>query len=87
LEIKYNLKEVDLKTGKMVVELMVKIKTYTDINLNEIKKAISGESIQEAGFFLRSLAPLDRVELDKGSFMRRTVPENMDKIKVELMLD
>ena len=87
LEIKYKLKEVDLKNGKIVVELDIKVKKYTEINLDEIKKAVLGKTVQEATFLLQTLTQVERVELDKGSFMRKTIPDSMDKVKVELILD
>lgn len=87
LEVNYALKEVDLKAGKIIIDLGIKVTVYKDINLTDLKKAILGKPITEASFFLNNLLEISRVELDSGSFLRRSVPEDMDKVKIQLMLD
>ena len=87
LEINYILKEVNLKTGKMMIDLDIKIVVYKDINLINLEKAILGKSIKETNVFLNNLIGIDKIELDNGSFLRRSIPEDADKVKVQLMLD
>ncbi len=87
LEIDYVLKEVDLETGKITISLNIEAIAYEDINLIDLEKAILGKSIREAEIFLNNLLEIDKVELDSGSFLRRSIPEDMDKVKIQLILD
>jgi len=87
LKIEYSLKEIDLELGKATLQLDVKVKVYMDIDLTKIEKAILGKSIKEAKVLLQGLSEADRVELDFWPFFKRTIPEDMERVNMQLKLD
>lgn len=87
LKIEYILEEVDLETGKMIIQLEISAETYTDINLESLEKVIMGKSTKEAEIFLNNLSEIDRIEIDTGLSLKKIIPEDMDKVKVQLILD
>ncbi len=87
LSIDYSLTEISLESGKIILTLDIKARTYQDIDLNEIKKAIAGKSMKEADLFLNNLTGIEKVELKTWSFLRRNVPENLERIETLLKLD
>ena len=87
LEINYFLKEIDLDSGKLVLDLEVKAKVYQAIDLDELKKALLGKSINEAKLFLNNFSELDRAELKSWSFLRRRIPEDVNKLELKFNLD
>jgi hypothetical protein len=86
LEIDYFLKEIDLDSGKLVLDLEIKAVVYQTIDLNELKKALLGRSINEAKLFLNNLSELDRVELKSWFFLRR-IPEDANRLELKFNLD
>ena len=86
LEINYFLKEIDLDSGKLVLDLEIKSVVYQTIDLNELKKALLGRSINEAKLFLNNLSELNRVELKSWFFLRR-IPDDMDRLELKFNLD
>jgi hypothetical protein len=86
LEIGYFLKEKDLDSGKLVLDLEIKAVVYQAIDLNELKKALLGRSINEAKLFLNNLSELDRVELKSWFFLRR-IPEDANRLELNFNLD
>lgn len=84
-KIEYNLKEVS--PDEMTIEIVFSVDVYTDINLEEARKAVTGKSLEETSLFLKSLSGIEKVKIDKGSFMRRSVPSSLDKVKIDLILD
>ncbi|MBU2544863.1 hypothetical protein KKC65_00195 [Patescibacteria group bacterium] len=87
LEIEYVLEEVDLETGQMIIRLEVSAKSHADIDLETLKKAIIGKSFKETEIFLNSLPEIDRIELNTGLSLKKTIPEDMSKVEVLLGLD
>lgn len=87
LKTDYALEEVDLETGKMIIQLEISAETHMNIDLEMLKKAIMGKSNKEAEMFLNNLSTVDRIELNTGLSLRRTIPENMNKVRVLLGVD
>ncbi|MDP2910407.1 MAG: hypothetical protein Q8N58_01310, partial [bacterium] len=86
LEINYFLKEINPDLGKLVLDLEIKAVVYQTIDLNELKKALLGRSINEAKLFLNNLSGLDRVELKSWFFLRR-IPEDANRLELKFNLD
>lgn len=84
LEINYSL-EIDEE--RKVLNIEIKAKIYQDINLEELKKNLSGKFFQEVELFLRDQSWINRVEIEKGPLWRIKVPENLEKIEMKLNLD
>jgi hypothetical protein len=90
LEINYSLKEIDFETGTMILDLSVKARVYSDIDLNQIKRAILGRPVSEAQIFLDNFSELTKSEIRSWSFLgvlKRKIPEDIDKIELKLNLD
>jgi len=90
LEINYSLKDTDFQSGTIVLNLAVKAKIYSDINLDQIKKAILGRPIREAQIFLDNFSELSKSEIKSWPFLKilkRRIPEDINKVELLLRLD
>ena len=88
LEINHFLLEQKIdEEGKIVLSLEIKAKVYSDIDLDELKKALLGKSLKEARIFLENLPGVTKVELKSWPFLKSKIPEDMEEIEVRLMLD
>ena len=73
--------------SKVVLNLEIKAKVYSDIDLDKLKKALLGKPIKEARIFLENLPGVVRVELRSWPFLKSKIPEDMKEVEVRLMLD
>lgn len=88
LEINHFLLEQKIdEDGKIVLNLEIKAKVYSDIDLDKLKKALLGKSIKEAKIFLENLSGVVRVELRSWPFLKSKIPEDLEEVEVRLMLD
>ena len=90
LEINYSLKEIDFESETMVLNLIIKARAYSDIDLNQIKKAILGKPINEAQIFLDNFSKITKNEIKSWPFLgilKRKIPEDINKVELKLNLD
>lgn len=87
LEINHSLESIDLESGKAVLNLETKAKIYSDVNLTELKKALSGRSLKESKIFLENLPELSKIEIKYWPFWRRKAPEDIEKLEIRMRLD
>ncbi len=97
LGVNYSLKLPPLSTGngadnileseKIILDVKVKAKIYQNINLGELKKALAGKSLKETRMFLGDLPRLTKVEIKSWPFLRRKIPDDMNKIELKLKLN
>lgn len=87
LEINYFLESSDLESGKINLRLEIKAKTYFDINGDEIKKALLGKGLDESKLFLENLQGIERIEVRSWPFLKRKIPQDMEKVEINLMLE
>ncbi len=87
LEINYFPESIDLESGKIVLNLEIKAKVYSDIDLTELKKALLGKSREEVKIFLENLTQITKIEIKSWPFLKKKAPENMNKIELKLNLD
>jgi len=88
LEIDHFLLEQNInEESKIVLNLEIKAKIYSDIDLDKLKKALLGKSIKEARIFLENLPGVVRVELKYWPFLKSKIPEDMKEVEVSLVLD
>lgn len=73
--------------GRIVLDLEIKAKVYSDVDLDKLKKALLGKSLKEARIFLENLPGVTKVELKSWPFLKSKIPEDMKEIEVKLMLD
>ncbi len=87
LEINYFPESTDLESWKIVLNLEIKAKVYSDIDLTELKKALLGKSREEVKIFLENLAQITKIEIKSWPFLKKKIPENIDKVELILNLD
>jgi len=87
LEINYSPGSIDLESGKIVLNLEIKAKVYSDIDLTELKKALLGKSREEVKIFLENLAQITKIEIKSWPFLRKEIPEDVNKIEIMLKVD
>jgi len=71
---------------KTQISLSGQIIAYENINLEEIKRALFGKTLQEAKIFLGNLEGVSKVEINSWPFWRKRVPEDHDKFEIKLNL-
>ena len=84
LKIDYSVKEADLQSGKIILNLKISAKVYSDINEKTLKKALFGKSVKESRLLLESQPAITKTKLNVFPFWLKIIPENEDKIKIKL---
>lgn len=87
LEIDYSSESINLELGKIVLNLDIKTKVYLDIDLDKLKKALLGQPLKEARVFLGDLLQVNKIEIKSWPFLKRKIPEDINKMEVKLRLD
>lgn len=88
LEINHFLLEQGVdEENRIVLNLKIRAKVYSDIDLDKLKKALLGKSIKEARIFLKNLPGVVKIELRSWPFLKSKIPEDMEEVEVRLMLD
>lgn len=87
LKTSYSLQRVDLEEGKLILEIVIEAQIYKDINIEELKRALLGKTKTEAEMLLRSLDSISEFNLKNKPFLKKRLPEDIDKIQVILSLD
>lgn len=67
--------------------LKIKAQAYFDINKEELKKALLGKNFSEAELFLENLQEVEKIEIKSRPFLRKKIPENPERVEVEIILD
>jgi len=87
LETIYNLKSFDEKSKKVVLTVEINCKTYFKINDKELKKNLLGKSMNELKIFLSNLEGVEKIEIKSWPFLRKRVPDNVNKLNIEFRVD
>jgi len=87
LKIDYLPETINLEAGKIVLSLNLEAKIYSDIDRVSLKQGLSGKSLAETQFFLQNQPEIDRAKVKLWPFWVKTVPENMEKIRIGLNID
>ncbi len=87
LELNYQPDTIDLASGLIKLNLEIKAKVYSDLDLEAVKKAILGKSFERAEFFLEGLSDIAKVEMKSQPFLRRKIPDNLEKVEIKLRID
>src|SRR4030042_867383 len=77
---------INLKSGKIILSLDVSVKTFPAINIPELKKNLQGKSLLESKIFLEEQSGVDKAEVELWPFWVKKVPQNIDKINLNLKL-
>jgi hypothetical protein len=87
LKIDKNPETVNLKSGKIILSLDVSVKIFPVINMPELKKNLQGKSLLESKIFLEEQSGVDKAEVELWPFWVKKVPQNTDKINLNLNID
>ncbi len=84
LQIKFSAKNKE--SSKVVLDLEIRIKIYPNLDLTEIRKALSGKSLQEVKGFLSDQSQITKVEVKSSPFWRKKIPKNIEQLEVIINL-
>jgi hypothetical protein len=87
LKTDYALQAIDLEAGEIVLSLNISAKAYSEIDISNFKNALSGKSLLETKLFLESQPNITKVNVRLWPFWVRSVPEDLNKIKVNINID
>lgn len=86
LQINYKVKSIDLKAGKIVLDLEFSGKIYPDIDQSILREAFQGKSLMEITVFLKNQPQITKSEVKFWPFWITKAPKDAKKIKIELKL-
>ncbi|MDD5145910.1 MAG: hypothetical protein PHF44_03670 [Candidatus Pacebacteria bacterium] len=87
LNINWNAESADIPSGRIILAFEFSAKIYFAIPEAELKEALQGKSLAEARAILGDLPNVKKVQVIPWPFWLNSLPNDADKIKVELVLD
>ncbi|TFG35364.1 MAG: hypothetical protein E4H47_01620 [Parcubacteria group bacterium] len=78
---------VNLNLGKLILSLDISTKVYTDFDLSRAKEELKGKSAMESKVLLENAPEVSRVEVKLWPFWVRKIPDDLEKIKIDLSVD
>lgn len=87
LTTEYSAETVNFDSGKITLSVEVSAKIYSDINIFDFKNALRGKSLLESKIFLESQPKITKANIKLWPFWVRRVPEEINKIKFNLIID
>ncbi|MCK4454025.1 hypothetical protein KAU51_01595 [Candidatus Parcubacteria bacterium] len=87
VELNYFAKKIDLESGKINLFLEFSCKIYPDIDVLSFKRALSNKLLNEAKILLENQSGITSFQIELYPFWLKKVPENIDKINIEIKLD
>ena len=80
---------VELLDGLKCVYLNLKIKAkaYSDVQTEELKKAVFGKSSEETKISLENYPGISSIEIKSWPLFRKEISEDLNKIELKLRLD
>lgn len=87
LKINYSPGTVNLEVGKIILNLEMESEIYSKIDENDLKEGLAGKKSAEAQTSLEGQPLITRAQVELWPFWLRRIPDNIDKIKIELRLD
>jgi hypothetical protein len=87
LLIETKMKNFDIDSGKIFFTANVKSKIYKKIDETSLKKQIAKNSLQEVKIYLKEQPAIEEFKINIFPFWVKNLPENLDKINLEIRLD
>ena len=87
LKMDYSPQAINLESGEITLLLNTSAKAYSEINVDDFKNALAGKSLLETKLFLESQPNIIKVSVKFWPFWVGKVPENLDKIEVNINID
>lgn len=80
-------KEIDLKNKKTFLDLKISTDVYLEIDINSLKQGLREKSLKESEILLQNYPMLEKTKIKLFPFWIKTVPSDLEKIKIEIRVD
>lgn len=87
LETEYDPKTIDLKTGKIFLNLKMWGETFSAIDRNGLKETIKGKTIDEARTIVAVIPETTSARARIWPFWARRIPLDLERIDIKIILD
>lgn len=87
LKTEYAPETFSLDTGRVIVQLKVSGKIYSEIDSDSLKKALARKPLSEANILLENQPEITRYEIRFSLPWLKNIPNKLEKIKIELKID
>ncbi|MFH1509991.1 MAG: hypothetical protein ABID67_02540 [Candidatus Nealsonbacteria bacterium] len=87
LEVSYVQESINLNTGKIILSLSLSAKSYKEIDVNNLRRLVSGKSLTGSKIIVENQIGVTKVEVDFWPFWVKKAPQGGDKIKMEMKID
>lgn len=87
LKMEYFSEDISLEEGRVTLSLGLEAKIYSAVDENSLKRGLAGKSLNETQLFLQSQPEFIRTQVRLWPFWLNRVPENLEKIKIEIRVD
>lgn len=87
LKIDYSFENIDINQGEMSISLDLTANIYSIIDEFALREELIGKSLIETEVFLKNLLQINKVYVDFWPFWVESVPQNLDRVKIELKFD
>ena len=81
------IEDFDLSNGKAYLDVKVSVVILKSIDIDGLKRALSGKSIKESKMFLVSDLAIDKVEFRVFPFWLLNIPQDLEKININFGSD
>lgn len=78
---------VNLSSGKIILSLDISAKTYSDFDSSKLKEGLKGKTATESKVLLEDSLEASKVEVNLWPFWVRKVPDDIEKIEINLNVD
>lgn len=85
-KINFKRESIDFQSGKLVLNVKIEAKIYSEIETDSLKKAILGKSLAEAQILLKNQLQIKDFKINLWPFWVKKVPENIKRIKININL-
>ncbi|MEA3295834.1 MAG: hypothetical protein U9Q27_01660 [Patescibacteria group bacterium] len=87
LEINYSFDSANFEENKITIILEIMGKEYSGFDIQYFKKALAEKTLTETQIILASDEEIERFEIDLSPFWIKKIPENFEKININLIFD
>lgn len=87
LEMEYFPEAVNLEEGKVTLSINLKAKIYSAIDEISLKRGLAGKSLAETQLFLQNQPEIIRTQIKLWPFWVKRVSENLEKVKIRIIID
>lgn len=87
LKIDYSAGEINTQLVKIILNLKISAKVYSDIDQKALKKALFGKSLKESQTLLENQPGITKSQLKVFPIWLKEIPENEERIKIKLNID